>query len=287
MNYDFVQRLDNAKTMDNASAIEAIKKLYLACEKCDEPSSCYFADPECNEWNGHKLRDDCYEFECGNGTVRLTHVDNNTVLVEASPTGTDEMYHTVGKVGIDTNLSDALKLGKEALGNDALVESWFGDMAKNVGKKIGKAAAVGAMAVAPALTTACAGGNAHFNTMPDDGQKEYVAEEYGIDTTKQVDGNKVIPVLVEKIAQKIAMQTGQNADNDYSVANVPAAGEAKKIYDMLKSGEIQVVNQTLDPSKHTQQMAQKDAADSFKRGLNKMFHQKLSINGNEFIEEMN
>lgn len=287
MNYDFVQRLDNAKTIDNASAIEAIKKLYLACEKCDEPSSCYFADSECTEWNGHKLREDCYEFECGNGTVRLTHVDNNTVLVEASPTGTDEMYHTVGKVEINTKLSDALKLGKEALGNDALVESWFGDMAKNVGKKIGKAAAVGAMAVAPALTTACAGGNAHFNTMPDDGQKEYVAEEYGIDTTKQVDGNKVIPVLVEKIAQKIAMQTGQNADNDYSMANVPAAGEAKKIYDMLKSGEIQVVNQTLDPSKHTQQMAQKDAADSFKRGLNKMFHQKLSINGNEFIEEMN
>jgi hypothetical protein len=37
MNYDFFRLLDSAKSMDNASKIEALKRLYLACELKNDP----------------------------------------------------------------------------------------------------------------------------------------------------------------------------------------------------------------------------------------------------------
>lgn len=299
MNYEFLQLLDKAKTPENAKNIEAIKRLYTICEfkndpkTQDESSIKYMNETAGIEYNGHEISETCYVFDCDNGTVRLTLVDSSTVLVEVSPTGTDNMYRVVGKVGIDTEVGEAIKMGVDALNDDTLMEGFVGDMAgkvvdfgKGVAKKVGKAAATAAVAASP-LLTGCAGGAQQPGVMPDDGAKAYITQEYGVDANKTLDGN-AIPKLVSEITKKLSEQASENSANDYSVASVPAAKEAKKIYEMLDNGELVVPNLAIDASTKDQQAAQHDAAIAFSRGIRQELHNKLKANGiDELLKELN
>ena len=307
MNFEFITNLDKSKTFDNASQIEALKKLYLLCElaqnkNLDEKGACSFCDMASGqETNGHKIDDRCYVFNCENGTVRLTLVDNSTVLVEASPTGTDDMYTAVGQVSIDTGLKDAIKMGCDALNNDALVEGVVDSM-KNFGKKV---LAPAALAIAPSIV-GCAGNVQNMEHAPLD-DKAYIASEYNIDTSKELDNN-AIPTLVAKISEKLAEQAKNNVEDNYSVATVPAAEEAKNIYQMLKTGKLDVPVVKLPPRVHKEvydeysdkkpepekteeekkAIAQQNAATAFARGLRQEFHNALKQNGiDELLKEMN
>lgn len=319
MNYEFLQLLDKAKTPENAKNIEAIKRLYTICEfkndpkTQDESSIKYMNETAGIEYNGHEISETCYVFDCENGTVRLTLVDSSTVLIEVSPTGTDNMYHVVGKVGIDTEVGEAIKVGVDALNDDTLMESFVGDMAgkvvdfgKGVAKKVGKAAATAAVAASP-LLTGCAGGAPQPSVMPEDGAKAYITQEYGVDANKTLDGN-AIPTLVTKISEKLAEQAKNNVKGDYSVATVPAAEEAKNIYQMLKTGELDVPVVKLPPKVHKEvydeysdkkpepekteeekkAIAQQNAATAFARGIRQEFHNTFKANGiDELLKELN
>ena len=291
MNYDFFRLLDSAKSMDNASKIEALKRLYLACELKNDPElakegAAKFVNDGGTEFNGTQVSDTCYVFDCENGKVKLTLADRQTVVIEASPTGTDDMYRVVGKVGVETSLNDALKVGTEALNDEALMEGLVGDMMH----KAGKAAATAALAVAPSLV-GCAG-TPSVDLTPHEATIDYVAQEYGINPTEANDGNQIIPNLVQAITNKITEQTKaisekSDASEGISIAKAPATQEAKDIYQMLKDGTIKVNNNTLDPERHTQEMAQADAATAFARGLRQNFHNALKVEGEEFLKELN
>lgn len=291
MNYDFFRLLDSAKSMDNASKIEALKRLYLACELKNDPElakegAAKFVNDGGTEFNGTQVSDTCYVFDCDNGKVKLTLADRQTVVIEASPTGTDDMYRVVGKVGVETSLNDALKVGTEALNDEALMEGLVGDMMH----KAGKAAATAALAVAPSLV-GCAG-TPSVDLTPHEATIDYVAQEYGINPTEVNDGNQIIPNLVQAITNKITEQTKaisdqSDASEGISIAKAPASQEAKDIYQMLKDGTIKVTNNTLDPERHTQEMAQADAATAFARGLRQNFHNALKVEGEEFLKELN
>lgn len=291
MNYDFFRLLDSAKSMDNASKIEALKRLYLACELKNDPElaqegAAKFVNDCGTECNGTQVSDTCYVFDCENGKVKLTLADRQTVVIEASPTGTDDMYRVVGKVGVETSLNDALKVGTEALNDEALMEGLVGDMMH----KAGKAAATAALAVAPSLV-GCAG-TPSVDLTPHEATIDYVAQEYGINPTEVNDGNQIIPNLVQAITNKITEQTKaisdkSDASEGISIAKAPATQEAKDIYQMLKDGTIKVNNNTLDPERHTQEMAQADAATAFARGLRQNFHNALKVEGEEFLKELN
>lgn len=291
MNYDFFRLLDSAKSMDNASKIEALKRLYLACELKNDPElaqegAAKFVNDGGTEFNGTQVSDTCYVFDCENGKVKLTLADRQTVVIEASPTGTDDMYRVVGKVGVETSLNDALKVGTEALNDEALMEGLVGDMMH----KAGKAAATAALAVAPSLV-GCAG-TPSVDLTPHEATIDYVAQEYGINPTEANDGNQIIPNLVHAITNKITEQTKaisdkSDASEGISIAKAPATQEAKDIYQMLKDGTIKVNNNTLDPERHTQEMAQADAATAFARGLRQNFHNALKVEGEEFLKELN
>lgn len=291
MNYDFFRLLDSAKSMDNASKIEALKRLYLACELKNDPElakegAAKFVNDGGTEFNGTQVSDTCYVFDCENGKVKLTLADRQTVVIEASPTGTDDMYRVVGKVGVETSLNDALKVGTEALNDEALMEGLVGDMMH----KAGKAAATAALAVAPSLV-GCAG-TPSVDLTPHEATIDYVAQEYGINPTETNDGNQIIPNLVQAITNKITEQTKaisekSDASEGISIAKAPATQEAKDIYQMLKDGTIKVNNNTLDPERHTQEMAQADAATAFARGLRQNFHNALKVEGEEFLKELN
>jgi hypothetical protein len=277
--------------MDNASKIEALKRLYLACELKNDPDlakegAAKFVNDGGTEFNGTQVSDTCYVFDCENGKVKLTLADRQTVVIEASPTGTDDMYRVVGKVGVETSLNDALKVGTEALNDEALMEGLVGDMMH----KAGKAAATAALAVAPSLV-GCAG-TPSVDLTPHEATIDYVAQEYGINPTETNDGNEIIPNLVQVITNKITEQTKaisekSDASEGISIANAPATQEAKDIYQMLKDGTIKVNNNTLDPERHTQEMAQADAATAFARGLRQNFHNALKVEGEEFLKELN
>lgn len=291
MNYDFFRLLDSAKSMDNASKIEALKRLYLACELKNDPElakegAAKFVNDSGTECNGTQVSDTCYVFNCENGKVKLTLADRQTVVIEASPTGTDDMYRVVGKVGVETSLNDALKVGTDALNDEALMEGLVGDMMH----KAGKAAATAALAVAPSLV-GCAG-TPSVDLTPHEATIDYVAQEYGINPTEVNDGNQIIPNLVQAITNKITEQTKaisekSDASEGISIAKAPATQEAKDIYQMLKDGTIKVTNNTLDPERHTQEMAQADAATAFARGLRQNFHNALKVEGEEFLKELN
>lgn len=297
MNYEFISNLDKAKTFDNAASLEAIKRMYVLCECASAPvqaDSCkkYFAEAV----SGLKVADGSYIYNQTNGTVRVTLTSNDTALVEASFTGNDELYRTVGTIGINDGLVKAVQMGCAALDDDALMEGWAKDMAK----KVGKGLAVGAMALAPTLT-GCAGGQ-NCSTMPENNGKDYIASEYGIDTSKELDGN-AIPTLVAEITKKLSEQAAHNEKDDYSVATVPAASEAKHIYDMLNSGELSVPvaslppkavhsNEDDEPKEVVQEdpkaAAQHNAATAFARGIRQELHNKLKANGvDQLLQELN
>ena len=131
MNYDFIQALDKAKTFKNAARLEAVKKLYIKCECACSPDMGGIGKCIGNLPSGvsmEQVDDHCVAFSCENGSVRLTMVAPNSVLVEASPTGTSEMYRAVGNVPIDTGLVDALGVGMKALANDDVVNGWISGM---------------------------------------------------------------------------------------------------------------------------------------------------------------
>ena len=127
MNYEFYRMLDKAKTADNASKLEAIKQLYLMCDLVesggmDKEGSAKFVDlAHDKEYNGHVVNENCIVFECDNGSIRLNNV-NNGVLVEASQTGTDSMYITVGMLSPNMKLTEAIEMGKAALADDSLMD---------------------------------------------------------------------------------------------------------------------------------------------------------------------
>jgi len=275
MNYEFIQALDKAKTFDNATRIEAVKKLYVMCECVGVPDMGGIGKCMGNLPTGvsmEKVDDHCVIFSCSNGSVRLTMVSPNSVLVEASPTGTIEMFRAVGNVTIDTSLVDALMVGMEALSDDALMESWLGDM----GKKFGKGLATAALAASAATGVGCAGNAAH---MPIDNNA--ITAEFGIDTTKAVD-DKMIPELVKHMSEELRYEAGNQEDGNYSVATTKAAEKAKLIYKMLEEGDIQVRN--MAPEKFGQEQAQKNAAEAFARGLDKELRTSMKLDGADFLK---
>lgn len=274
MNYEFLKTLDSAKTFDNASNIEALKRMYVLCECCTgercDIDQCTCCTPEgvCIR----KVDDRCVEFSCDNGSVRLTLASPSSVLVEASPTGTGEMYRVVGNVSIDTRLDDALKLGMTALADEALVESWFGDM----GKKIGKGVATAALAATAASGVGCAG---NANMPPVD--NNVINAEYGIDAGHTV-SDTVIPELVKQVSAELRKEAGNQDGDNYSVATTYAAEKAKHIYQMLQDGSIKVRNWA--PEKIDQKQAQLDAAEAFARGLDKELRTSMKLDGANFLK---
>jgi hypothetical protein len=291
MNYDFYRLLDKSKTMENASTIEALKRMYVMCEcalgngAVEKCAMSFFDSGSGLDCGGEKVSDTQYVFNCENGTIKLTLADQSTVIIEVSPTGTDEMFTTVGKVGVDTTVQDALKIGQDALNDNALMESFVTDLGrkavdlgKKVAKKVGKAAAVGALTLSGAMATGCAG---HHPTI-DDSPKEYMATEYGIDMSKQLKDSD-IPDLIVKISEKLRDQAGNETNNQYSVEKTAAANEATKIYEMLKNGDLKVRNWA--PTKQGQETAQQSAATSFERGLDQELRTSMKVNGASFLKD--
>jgi hypothetical protein len=204
------------------------------------------------------------------------------------------MYRVVGKVGIDTDVGDALQIGVDALNDDTLMEGVVDDlvdMGKNAVKKAGKAAATASLAAAPGLV-GCAGHTPSVDLDTNKHTIEYIADEYNINPTEINDGNTIIPHLITTVTQKIVQQNTQMNDNNtlgeyIPIDKMPAVEDAKEIYKLLKDGEIKVSNYTLDPTRHTQDDAQKAAADRFAGGLRNMFHKQLGVDGEAFLKELN
>lgn len=134
MNYDFIHRLDQAKTYDNASIIELIKKMYIECELCNDHnlsssnSVAFYNMATGEEYTGEMVDDSCYVFNCANGTIRLTLITSSEVLVEVSATGHSDMYSSIGTVDINTGLKTAIEMGQTALNDDNLMGSVMSQM---------------------------------------------------------------------------------------------------------------------------------------------------------------
>jgi urease gamma subunit len=109
MNAEFYINLTRMKTLSNASFLESIKDIYLKSEQKAQFES-----------TGTK-EDDRGEVFFENGSVRCTRVSDG-IIVEASATGTKNMYAVVGGVSKGTPLKDAITSGKAALDNDAVME---------------------------------------------------------------------------------------------------------------------------------------------------------------------
>ncbi len=119
MNAEFYNCLNKSKTLENASQVEKIKDIYLMSEKVAQLESA-------------GKTDDRAEAFFPNGSVRCTRFSDG-IFVEASATGTRNMYGTVGIIS-SGNLKEALAAGKSALDNDAVMESMFGQFTRNAEK---------------------------------------------------------------------------------------------------------------------------------------------------------
>lgn len=109
MNAEFYINLTRMKTLSNASFLESIKDIYFKSEQKAQFES-----------TGTK-EDDRGEVFFENGSVRCTRVSDG-IIVEASATGTKNMYAVVGVVSNGTPLKNAITSGKAALDNDAVME---------------------------------------------------------------------------------------------------------------------------------------------------------------------
>jgi len=225
MNAEFYINLTKSKTLKNAAFIEGIKDIYLKSEQKAQFESV------------GKVTDDRGEVFFENGSVRCTKVSDG-IIVEASSTGTRNMYGVVGVVSHATSLEEAVRLGKSALDNDAVMEGIWDSMKRGI--------ATAALSIAPFLV-GCAGGQAPSVGTP--------AETPVLDQSK-------IPEMVQAFADKIRKEAEQN--EDFSVKHTPSADEAEHIYNMLLSGELKV---NAEGDNDAQREAAKRAADALARGL--------------------
>lgn len=225
MNAEFYINLTKSKTLKNAAFIEGIKDIYLKSEQKAQFESV------------GKVTDDRGEVFFENGSVRCTKVSDG-IIVEASSTGTRNMYGIVGVVSHATSLEEAVRLGKSALDNDAVMEGIWDSMKRGI--------ATAALSIAPFLV-GCAGGQAPSVGTP--------AETPVLDQSK-------IPEMVQAFADKIRKEAEQN--EDFSVKHTPSADEAEHIYNMLLSGELKV---NAEGDNDAQREAAKRAADALARGL--------------------
>jgi hypothetical protein len=236
MNAEFYINLTKSKTLKNAAFIEGIKDIYLKSEQKAQFESV------------GKVTDDRGEVFFENGSVRCTKVSDG-IIVEASSTGTRNMYGVVGVVSHATSLEEAVRLGKSALDNDAVMEGIWDSMKRGI--------VTAALSIAPFLV-GCAGGQAPSVDTP--------AETPVLDQSK-------IPEMVQAFADKIRKEAEQN--EDFSVKRTPSANEAEHIYNMLLSGELKVNSEGDDDA---QREAAKRAADALARGL-RIDLQKSSLPG--------
>ena len=236
MNAEFYINLTKSKTLKNAAFIEGIKDIYLKSEQKAQFESV------------GKVTDDRGEVFFENGSVRCTKVSDG-IIVEASSTGTRNMYGVVGVVSHATSLEEAVRLGKSALDNDAVMEGIWDSMKRGI--------ATAALSIAPFLV-GCAGGQAPSVGTP--------AETPVLDQSK-------IPEMVQAFAEKIRKEAEQN--EDFSVKRTPSANEAEHIYNMLLSGELKVNS---EGDEDAQRDAAKRAADALARGL-RIDLQKSSLPG--------
>ena len=236
MNAEFYINLTKSKTLKNAAFIEGIKDIYLKSEQKAQFESV------------GKVTDDRGEVFFENGSVRCTKVSDG-IIVEASSTGTRNMYGVVGVVSHATSLEEAVRLGKSALDNDAVMEGIWDSMKRGI--------ATAALSIAPFLV-GCAGGQAPSVGTP--------AETPVLDQSK-------IPEMVQAFAKKIRKEAEQN--EDFSVKRTPSANEAEHIYNMLLSGELKVNS---EGDEDAQRDAAKRAADALARGL-RIDLQKSSLPG--------
>ena len=236
MNAEFYINLTKSKTLKNAAFIEGIKDIYLKSEQKAQFESV------------GKVTDDRGEVFFENGSVRCTKVSDG-IIVEASSTGTRNMYGVVGVVSHATSLEEAVRLGKSALDNDAVMEGIWDSMKRGI--------ATAALSIAPFLV-GCAGGQAPSVGTP--------AETPVLDQSK-------IPEMVQAFADKIRKEAEQN--EDFSVKRTPSANEAEHIYNMLLSGELKVNS---EGDEDAQRDAAKRAADALARGL-RIDLQKSSLPG--------
>jgi hypothetical protein len=237
MNAEFYINLTKSKTLKNAAFIEGIKDIYLKSEQKAQFESV------------GKVTDDRGEVFFENGSVRCTKVSDG-IIVEASSTGTRNMYGVVGVVNHATSLEEAVRLGKSALDNDAVMEGIWDSMKRGI--------ATAALSIAPFLV-GCAGGQAPSVGTP--------AETQVLDQSK-------IPEMVQAFADKIREEAEQN--EDFSVKHTPSADEAEHIYNMLLSGELKVNS---EGDENAQREAAKRAADAFARGLRVDLLKKGSLPG--------
>ena len=236
MNAEFYINLTKSKTLKNAAFIEGIKDIYLKSEQKAQFESV------------GKVTDDRGEVFFENGSVRCTKVSDG-IIVEASSTGTRNMYGVVGVVSHATSLEEAVRLGKSALDNDAVMEGIWDSMKRGI--------VTAALSIAPFLV-GCAGGQAPSVGTP--------AETPVLDQSK-------IPEMVQAFADKIRKEAEQN--EDFSVKRTPSANEAEHIYNMLLSGELKVNS---EGDEDAQRDAAKRAADALARGL-RIDLQKSSLPG--------
>lgn len=239
MNAEFYINLTKSKTLKNATFIEGIKDIYLKSEQKAQFESV------------GKVTDDRGEVFFENGSVRCTKVSDG-IIVEASSTGTRNMYGVVGVVSHATSLEEAVRLGKSALDNDAVMEGIWDSMKRGI--------ATAALSIAPFLV-GCAGGQAPSVDTP-------------APTEAQVLDQSKIPEMVQAFADKIREEAEHN--EDFSVKHTPSADEAEHIYNMLLSGELKVNS---EGDEDAQREAAKRAADAFARGLRVDLLKKGSLPG--------
>lgn len=122
MNAQFYSYLTQLKTLSNASFLESIKDIYLKSEQKAQFESI-----------GAK-EDDRGEVYFENGSVRCTRTPEG-IIVEASATGTKNMYAVVGLVSTGTPLNEAVAAGKAALDNDAVMAGVFDWMKRGESEK--------------------------------------------------------------------------------------------------------------------------------------------------------
>lgn len=236
MNAEFYINLTRMKTLSNASFLESIKDIYLKSEQKAQFES-----------TGAK-EDDRGEVFFENGSVRCTRVSDG-IIVEASATGTKNMYAVVGVVSNGTPLKDAITAGKAALDNDAVMEGVLDWMKRG--------AATLALSIAPFLV-GCAGG-----------QQPTIDQGAVLNTD-------TIPEMVKAFSEKIREEA--NNEKDFMVNHTPSAQEAEHIYTALMNGTMKV---NVEGDENTQREAAKKAATAFARGLDQELRAKQKLPGSD------
>ena len=261
---DFYINLTRMKNLNNAAQLEAIKQMYLLSDELENPCpDCgYFDQCDCKTQIGQIERPNkrTIVIPTTKGTLRVTLLDKDKAVVEASPCGTPEMYQVVGTVPTSTGLNAAIEMAENALADDQLMESMFESMK-------GKAAAA---ALAGALATGCAGGP-HYGAEVDPViQDEQAPKEIVVNPGDTISGDDFIN-LVKDYSYKIRHDDSTMAA---SLDKGESAKEANKIYNLLKSGSVKVGSYSPEMS-----------ANQFKAALTHELHGTLGLDYDEFLKD--